>query len=77
MNAFMDALSRNWDLIITVSLWAVSLLLGVVLIAKVFKALQMEFEFEDFIPSVLAVLWFGILLVMGPGNVSAFLSGLL
>ena len=77
MNAFVDALSRNWDLIVTVFMWAVSLLLGLVLVSKLFKALSMEFESTDVLPLALSALWFVGILIIGPHDVSTFLKSIL
>ena len=77
MNAFMDALSRNWDLIVTIFMWAVSLLLGLVFVAKLFKALKMEFESTDILPLATSILWFAAILVIGPQDVNVFLKGIL
>lgn len=77
MNAFMQALSGNWDLIVTVSMWAVSLLLGLVLVAKIFKALRMEFETTDLLPMAVSILWFAAILIIGPRDVAIFLKGIL
>lgn len=77
MNELMVALSRNWDLIVTVFMWAVSLLLGLVLVAKLFKALRMEFETTDVLPLAFSILWFAAIVIIGPRDVSLFLKGIL
>lgn len=77
MDLFVASVERHWDIIVYVAMWSVSILLGIVLFAKIFKALKMEMEFQDIFGIVVPILWLGLLLVVGPGDVAAFLKGVL
>jgi hypothetical protein len=77
MNEVMAAVARNWNLIVDVAMWSLSILLVVVLFAKIIKLLKMEFEFQDIFGFVFPILWLGLLLIIGPGEVSSYIKSLL
>ena len=77
MNAFLEWLVRNWDVLIDVFMWGVSVIMAFVLTAKVYKIVRLEFEIMDVASLIFAGLWFVAILIFGFDHIRIYLQGFL
>lgn len=77
LNAFTDWLIRNWDLIVEIFIWGMSLLMGFVLVAKIYKIVKFEFEARDAISIVIAGLWICAIIFIGFDHIRLYLQSFL
>ncbi len=77
LNAFIVWLVENWDLIIEVFIWGVSLAMAFVLVAKVYKIIKMKFEAFDVFGLFFGLLWVFVILFFGVNHIREFLQSFL
>ena len=77
LNAFLTWLIENWNLIIEVFMWGLSLLLVFVLIAKIYKIMKLDFELRDLIGLILVGLWVTAIIVFGFDHIRLYLQSFL
>jgi hypothetical protein len=77
MNTFLEWLVRNWDVMVDVFMWGVSVLMAFVLTAKVYKIVRLEFEIMDVASLIFAGLWFIAILIFGFDHIRIYLQGFL
>ena len=76
-DAFLQWLIRSWDTIITVFMWAMTALMGFVLIAKIYKIVKLDFESSDAVGLIFATLWILAILIFGFNHVTQYLKSFL
>lgn len=77
INAFAGWLIQNWNMIIDVFMWALTILLAVVLAAKIYKIAKLEFEVMDLIGLIASGLWLMTILFFGFDHVRTYLQSFL
>lgn len=77
LNAFIVWLVENWDLIIEIFIWSVSLLMAFVLVTKVYKIVKFKFEAIDAIGLFLVALWVFAILFFGFNHIRVYLQSFL
>ena len=76
-DAFLQWLIRSWDTIIMVFMWAMTVLMGFVFIAKIYKIVKLEFESSDTVGLIFATLWLLAILIFGFNHVTQYLQSFL
>jgi len=77
LNAFIVWLVENWDLIVEVFIWGVSLVMLFVLIAKAYKIIKFKFEAFDVFGLFFGLLWIFAMLFYGFNHIAEYLQSFL
>lgn len=76
-NAFTVWLAENWDFIIDIFIWGVSLVMAFVLVAKVYKIVKFKFEPFDVVGLFFGALWLIAILFFGFDHIRVYLQSFL
>ena len=77
LDAFLQWLIRNWDIIITVFMWSMTFLMGFIFIAKIYKIVKLDFEASDSVGLIFATLWLLAVVFFGFNHVTQYLQSFL
>lgn len=77
LNAFVVWLAENWDLIINVFIWGVSLVMAFVLAAKIYKIVKFKFEAFDVAGLFFGAVWLIVIILFGFNNIREYLQSFL
>jgi len=77
LDAFLQWLIRNWDIIVTVFMWSMTLLMGFILVAKIYKIVKLEFEATDSVGLVFSGMWLLAVIFFGFNHVTQYLQSFL
>ena len=74
LSAFIVWLTEYWDLIVDVFMWSVSLLMVLILLAKVYKIIKFKFEPFDIVGLLFGTLWILLIIVFGFNHMGDYLK---
>ena len=77
LNAFIAWLIENWNLIVIIFMWGMSLLMVFVLAAKIYKIVKLDFELRDLIGLIVSGLWILAIIIFGFNHVTQYLQSFL
>ena len=77
LNAFLEWLVINWDLIVDIFMWGLTALMGFILIAKVYKIVKFDFEAVDAASLIFVALWFSAIIFFGFNHIRLYLQSFL
>jgi hypothetical protein len=77
LNAFYVWLSANWDAIVIIFMWVVTLLMGFVIVGKVYKIIRIKFETVDAVELFIAGAWIMLIIFFGFDHIRLYLQNLL
>jgi len=77
LNAFAGWLIQNWNMIINVFMWTLTLLLAVVLAAKAYKIIKLDFGVMDLIGLIVSGLWLMTIVFFGFDHVRTYFQSFL
>jgi hypothetical protein len=76
LNAIIVWLAENWDFIIVIFMWGVSMVMVFVLAAKIYKIVKLKFEAFDAVGLFFGVLWVLVILFFGFNHIIVYLQDL-
>jgi hypothetical protein len=74
---FIEWLNENWDLIIDIFMWGMSLLMVFVLTAKIYKIIKLKFEAVDAVGLFFGAAWILAIIFFGFDHVRTYLQSFL
>lgn len=77
LNSFIEWLTNNWDVIVVMFMWLMTLLMGFVLIARIYKIVKLEFEATDSVGLVFSSLWLLAVIFFGFNHMTQYLQSFL
>lgn len=77
MYVFIDWLVRNWDMLVEILMWTLTILMTFVLAAKVYKIIKLKFEAMDAVGLFFAALWILAILFFGFNHIREYLQSFL
>ena len=77
LNAFIAWLIGNWNLIVIIFMWGLSLLMIFVLVAKIYKIVKLDFELRDLIGLIVSGMWLLAIIIFGFNHVTQYLQSFL
>ena len=77
LNAFIIWLTDNWDLIVELFMWSVSLLMVFILAAKIYKIIKFKFETADAAGLFFGAVWILLIIFFGFDHIREFLQSFL
>jgi hypothetical protein len=77
LNTFVVWLMENWDLIVEIFMWGMSLLMVFVLVAKVYKIVKFEFETVDAVGLLFGAVWIFSIIFFGFNHIKIVLQSFL
>ena len=77
MNALYLWLTTNWDAIVIIFMWVVTILMAFVIVAKVYEIIRKKFETFDAVELFIAGAWILFIIFFGFDHVRIYLQNLL
>jgi hypothetical protein len=77
MYAFIEWLNRNWDIIIEIFMWGLTLLMAFVLAAKIYKIVKLKFEAVDAVGLFFGAAWILAIIFFGFDHIRTYLQSFL
>jgi len=77
LNAFIAWLIENWNVIVIIFMWGLSLLMVFVLVAKIYKIVKLDFELRDLIGLIVSGLWLLAIIIFGFNHITQYLQSFL
>jgi hypothetical protein len=77
LNMFVVWLSANWDLLVEIFIWTLTILMVLVLAAKIYKIIKFRFEAMDTVGLFFGGLWIFAIIIFGFDHIRQFLQNLL
>lgn len=77
MYVFIEWLTRNWDMIVEIFMWGISILMVFVLVAKIYKIVKLQFEAADAAGLFFVALWILLIIIFGFDHIRVYLQSFL
>lgn len=77
LNAFIVWLVENWNIIVDIFMWGFSLLMAIILVAKIYKIVKFDFEMVDAVGLFFVTIWILAIIFIGFDHIRIYLQGFL
>ncbi len=77
LHAFISWLIVHWDFIVLIFMWGASLLMVLVLTAKIYKIMKLDFEPRDLVGAIFSGLWLVTIVFFGFNHMTQYLQNLI
>lgn len=77
MYVFIEWLNRNWDIIVEIFMWGLTLLMVFVLAAKIYKIVKFKFEAVDVVGLFFGAAWILAIIFFGFDHIRTYIQSFL
>jgi len=77
MYVLINWLVENWDLLVEIFMWTLTLLMVFVLAAKIYKIIKFKFEAMDSVGLFFGTLWILVIIFFGFNHIREYLQSFL